>query len=362
MASEPHPPFRPALPNATDVLSSPATTAEMMATADRVNLSDMDSGKYAVFGSLFILGLDSCLFPLDTVKTVIMSQRGTSFGNTGILHTVYRIARTEGIPRFWRGLLPAVIGSFPGQAMYYLAYETAQDACAQSMPRDLLERSAFVRGFAAGACAEIAAGLFYVPADVVAQRLQVQNVTGFQHNSRLYAGPIDLIKKVFRTEGPRGFYRGYLAYIGAYAPASAVQWGTYERGKPLVHRFLLFLETHLLSKLPSLAPSRPPPPLVSPQTHDHLTNALSGGLAGLSAVTANNPLEILRIRHQLLDRTAPADAECMRRGYWFLAKSIWTQEGWGGFYKGLRLRVLVTVPGAMIAMSGYETIKGWSAE
>jgi hypothetical protein len=43
-----------------------------------------------------------------------------------------------------------------------------------------------------GAFAELAGGLFYVPADVVSQRLQVQNLNSFNHNSRLYAGPLGI--------------------------------------------------------------------------------------------------------------------------------------------------------------------------
>ncbi|KAJ3023046.1 hypothetical protein HKX48_004528 [Thoreauomyces humboldtii] len=294
----------------------------------RVSLADMDTTKYAAFGSLFILGVDSTLFPLDTVKTVIMSQRGTPFAAPGILQTVRRMVKTEGIPRFWRGLVPAVTGSFPGQALYYLAYETAQDACAAS---PAFQKLPFLRGFIAGACAEITAGLCYVPADVVAQRLQVQNVQGFAHNKRLYAGPTDLVKRVLKEEGLRGFYRGYFAYIGAYAPASAVQWGTYEHSKPI---------------LAALLPSYP-----------LFTNALSGGLAGLAAVTSNNPFEIVRIRHQLLDSTSAADARIMKEGYSGLARKVWREEGLRGFYKGVGIRIAVTVPGAMVAMSGYESIK-----
>ncbi|KND03029.1 uncharacterized protein SPPG_02099 [Spizellomyces punctatus DAOM BR117] len=349
MAIDTHPtPLQ--LPNMQLPQMDPSPTAATTAasTPERINLSDMDSSRYAAFGSIFILGVDSCLFPLDTIKTLIMSQREATFGREpNILRLIWRIAKTEGIARFWRGLPPAVVGSFPGQAMYYLAYETAQDVCAQSMAKETLEKSVFLRGFIAGACAEISAGLFYVPADVVAQRLQVQNLNGFNHNSRLYAGPIDLAKRIMRSEGLRGFYRGYLAYIGAYAPASAVQWGSYEHSKPLLHGVLAAIERKRSIRIPN---------------RDHIVNGISGGFAGLCAVCANNPFEILRIRHQLLDRSCPADAEVIRRGYWYLAKSIYLKEGLAGFYKGLRLRLLVTVPGAMVAMSGYETIKTWSSQ
>jgi hypothetical protein len=41
----------------------------------RIGLSDMDTSKYMTFGSLFILAVDTSLFPLDTLKTIIMSER-----------------------------------------------------------------------------------------------------------------------------------------------------------------------------------------------------------------------------------------------------------------------------------------------
>ncbi|KAJ3167921.1 hypothetical protein HDU88_001868 [Geranomyces variabilis] len=310
-------------------VSLPSVTPD---TQERLGLKDLDTTKYAAFGSIFILAVDSSLFPLDTVKTVIMSQRGSPFHTPGIFATFRTLFRAEGLSRFWRGLPPAVAGSFPGQALYYVAYETAQDACADS---PAIAANPFLRGFLAGAAAEITAGLCYVPADVVAQRLQVQNAVGFAHNKRLYSGPIDLIRKVIKIEGPRGFYRGYMAYVGAYAPASAVQWGTYEHSKPF---------------LSALLPTSP-----------HLSNAICGGLAGLMAVTSNNPLEVLRVRQQLLDKSSAVDAEIMRRGYMCLARTMWRTEGIRGFYKGLQLRILVTVPGAMIAMSGYESIKCYAA-
>ncbi|TPX55551.1 hypothetical protein PhCBS80983_g05221 [Powellomyces hirtus] len=169
-------------PTTTTAAATTTTTTEASAPCvERVSLADMDTTKYAAFGSIFILAVDSTLFPLDTVKTVVMSQRGTPFGTTSVYRTARNLLRAEGLARFWRGLLPAVTGSFPGQALYYVAYESAQDACADS-PQ--IAASPFLRGFLAGAAAELSAGLCYVPADVVAQRLQVQNVMGFAHNSR----------------------------------------------------------------------------------------------------------------------------------------------------------------------------------
>ena len=109
--------------------------------------------------------------------------------------------------RFWRGWGASVAGSFPGQAAYYLSYESAQEfskSLLQGSSQDYTFLTGFLSGkliftilisypFEKGAFAEVAAGVFYVPADVVAQRLQVQSSHGFVHNSRLYTGPFGMV-------------------------------------------------------------------------------------------------------------------------------------------------------------------------
>jgi hypothetical protein len=94
------------------------------------------------------------------------------------------IAKREGFARFWRGVLPSTLGNFPGQANYYLAYESAQEIMSKLLPNERSELQRFSRGFISGMCAEIAGGMFYVPADIVAQRLQIQTTVGFVHNCR----------------------------------------------------------------------------------------------------------------------------------------------------------------------------------
>jgi hypothetical protein len=41
----------------------------------RIGLEDMDPSKYMSFGSVFIIAVDTMMFPLDTIKTIIMSER-----------------------------------------------------------------------------------------------------------------------------------------------------------------------------------------------------------------------------------------------------------------------------------------------
>jgi hypothetical protein len=54
-----------------------------------------------------------------------------------------------------RGVVPATIGNFPGQASYYLAYETAQEAMTKLLPNGESKFVTFARGFVSGMAAEV---------------------------------------------------------------------------------------------------------------------------------------------------------------------------------------------------------------
>jgi hypothetical protein len=140
--------------------------------------------------------------------------------------------------------------------------------------------------------------------------------------------------------------------ISSYAPGSAVQWGSYELSKDVLFRTFTVLErSRILSRDGS------------PISHkQNIVNALSGGIAAFCAVSANNPLEVVRVRHQLLDTLDTKQKQTLEGGYLPIIKRIYREEGWRGFYKGIRVRMFMAIPTAMIAMSGYETVKAWSLD
>ena len=137
------------------VASKTCLTNKMAAEPKRIGLSDMDTSKYMTFGSLFILAVDTSLFPLDTLKTIIMSDRiKKSLKGKGkpqsVIKMAWGIGKREGILRFWRGVVPSTLGNFPGQASYYLAYESAQEVMARLLPNGESKWVTFARGFFSG--------------------------------------------------------------------------------------------------------------------------------------------------------------------------------------------------------------------
>ncbi|KAI9333301.1 mitochondrial carrier domain-containing protein [Obelidium mucronatum] len=291
-----------------------STTIDSSNSPKRINISEMNTTKFAALGSLMIVAMETMLFPLNTIQTILMSQRTTQKSKS-LVKTIRHVVKTEGVVRLWRGILPQTMGALPGQAGYYVAYETVNERVGVLLgdgqlnhQTDSSSSTPFLRGFLAGACADVVGGIFYVPADIVAQRLQIQNSQNlsFSHNKRLYKGGFDVCRKIVQQEGIFGFWRGYVGYVTAFAPASAVQWGVYELCKMVLYP--------VFKKLNS-------------DNVDALVTPVSGGIAGFCAICANNPLEVMRVRLQVLESRNKQDAETIRRGYWQLGLSIYKKEG-----------------------------------
>ena len=174
-------------------------TMDAVDAPKRIGIDDLDFVRYGLYGSIFIVGINATLFPLDTVTTIRMATNNSCESRISIFKLVKNMWKNEGITRFWRGVFPTVIGGLPGQITYYSVYEIMQKYTQGVIPGDG-DFNVFARGFISGASAELAGGLFYVPADVVAQRLQVQNCLGFTHNRRLYNGATDIIGKIMKFE------------------------------------------------------------------------------------------------------------------------------------------------------------------
>ena len=84
----------------------PLVNQEELNLPQRIGIQDMDSKRYLVYGSFFILATNATLFPLDTLTTIVMADQASS-GSTSIPKLIQRIAKKEGIFRFWRGVLPS---------------------------------------------------------------------------------------------------------------------------------------------------------------------------------------------------------------------------------------------------------------
>lgn len=324
------------------------------------------------FGAAAAAGITARLLchPLDTVKTVAFtgfaqaqptSRRKTNSTLCSSLRaTARKIWISEGLSGFYRGLGIALTGAAPGVGLYLSTYYfTSQwmrsiygvlfpstDCFPDSAPTKAAERPAVSESnvhpliyFLSGFVAEAVSCLVWVPVDVTKERLQSQPT---QLVGR-YTGSRDGMRRIYRLEGLRGFYKGYWSTLGSFGPFSGIYFIFYEYFMALIHRHSQG------GDLETCAP-------------------LMAGLGGtVMASLCTNPLELiktrLQVQHMCLgvgtsSEPARAPAERLfsyrysglRNGLFEVAK----REGIFALWKGVFSRIAFQAPNAACTMMAYE--------
>lgn len=141
--------------------------------------------------------------PIWVIKTRMLSTARNSPGAyRSITHGTIDLYRSEGIKGFYRGLLPSLFGVSHG-AIQFMVYERLKDHWGMSREggkqgltnMDYLYLSATSKMFA---------GSITYPYQVVRARLQTYDAKAN------YNGVGDVMKQVWRKEGLRGFYKGFV--------------------------------------------------------------------------------------------------------------------------------------------------------
>ena len=144
------------------------------------------------------------------------------------------------------------MGGTPGTVAYLCTYEVAKGGLGNisGKLREDNETGAddFVVHFSAGMIAETVACIIYVPVDVIKERLQVQHAgQDTMAGGNNYKGSFDALKKIAKTEGLSGIYKGYAATLASFGPFSALYFMFYERFKSQTRQYL-FDSHHRLPK------------------------------------------------------------------------------------------------------------------
>jgi hypothetical protein len=274
-------------------------------------------------GAAGMLGRALC-HPLDTVKTVQFTATDKSLSQT-----VRAVYAREGASGFYRGVGIATCGSAPGVALYLMTYELAIGWCnEQGADGNPLAH------LACGFVAEAASCVFWVPIDVVKERLQSQPPS--LHGR--YRGSVDGIRTVMMNESIRGLYRGYMSTLASFGPFSAIYFMTFEAAKKML-------------------PQDQPPSFSQTLGCAGVAN----GIAGL----ATNPLELVKTRLQVqraVLTVGSGTAVSQQFSYSYVGllaglKDIVQRDGIAGLWRGVGARVLYTAPNAALTMAFFDSLK-----
>lgn len=304
-----------------------------MARAPRqIVWDDLDKRKYYFWGCTVFLGIRTCVYPTNLVKTRLQVQKGTAVYR-GSFDAFVKVWKTEGFLGFYRGFSVFALGVVFGQA-YITTYEYTKHKCSHM--------NLVLQGLLPGAIASVAGQTLSVPADVVTQRLQIQGMKRYRQldpkvdlaTATAKRQPDTLMgvcRKIVKYDGLSGFYRGYFVSLMSNVPTSGIWWASYN---VLLREIGQYFESDSMG------------------THPMPVQALCGVLSGATSAVVTNPLDVIRTRIQVGGS----------RSITTVTKKLWQEEGTQLFSKGLTARALSMSTSSLLIILGYETVKRLSCK
>ncbi|KAF8113986.1 hypothetical protein N665_0043s0058 [Sinapis alba] len=272
--------------------------------------------------------------PLERIKILFQTRRD-EFKRIGLVGSIKKIGKTEGLMGFYRGNGASVARIVPYAALHYMAYEEYRRWIIFGFPDT-------TRGplldLVAGSLAGGTAVLFTYPLDLVRTKLAYQVVGSTKAQAKavisleqiLYRGITDCFSRTYRESGFRGLYRGVAPSLYGIFPYAGLKFYFYEEMKRHV-----------------------------PPEHkkDISLKLVCGSVAGLLGQTLTYPLDVVRRQMQVERLYAVAKEETIRRGTMQTLIKIAREEGWKQLFSGLSINYLKVVPSVAIGFTVYDVMK-----
>jgi solute carrier family 25 protein 33/36 len=242
-----------------------------------------------------------------------------------------QIMSQDGIPGFFRGLPPTLLGIIPARSIYFYSYQSCKKALGPYFTEGS-PANALVSGFVAG----LSSNTLTNPIWMVRTRMQILPAAG----QKAYAGYGDAIGSIWKQEGFGGFYKGIMASY----------WGCLEGAT----QFLIYeqVKTRLLRKENArrAAEGLPSTDQLSKQSY-----FFSAALAKCLASVATYPHEVVRTRL----REQATSGVFRYTGMWQSIALIAKEEGRAGLYSGMGVHLTKVVPNSALMFLTYELVNAW---
>uniref|UniRef100_A0A8D0E7U8 Solute carrier family 25 member 32 n=1 Tax=Salvator merianae TaxID=96440 RepID=A0A8D0E7U8_SALMN len=264
------------------------------------------------------------LHPLDLVKIRFAVNDGLALRPryNGILHCLATIWKHEGLRGLYLGVTPNMWGAGASWGLYFFFY----NAIKAYKTEDKVESLGATEHLVSAAEAGVMTLCITNPIWVTKTRLVLQYEAGIDSSKRQYQGMFDALIKIYKYEGIRGLYKGFVP--GLFGTShGALQFMAYEELKSKYNRY------------------RNRPSDLKLSTLEYISMA---ALSKIFAVSATYPYQVVRARLQ--------DQHNKYSGVVDVIQRTWRKEGVHGFYKGIVPNIIRVTPACCITFVVYEKV------
>lgn len=260
--------------------------------------------------------------PLDRTK-INFQINNKPFSFQCAFKFLRRSLKNEGFFALWRGNSATVTRIVPYAAIQYAAHEQFKILLNPSKTKKHLPPA---RRFLAGSLAGVTSVAFTYPLDLVRARMAVTA-------RDRYPNILEVFFKMYREEGLRTVYRGFMPTILGSVPYSGISFFTYETLKKLHAETFKGREPNPLERL------------------------MFGACAGLLGQSASYPLDIVRRRMQTAGVTGHANDYTSILG---TIRQIVAEEGViQGLYKGLSMNWIKGPIAVGVSFMTFDITRHW---
>jgi solute carrier family 25 (mitochondrial carnitine/acylcarnitine transporter), member 20/29 len=276
--------------------------------------------------------------PFDTIKVRLQTSEISQF--RGPLDCLVQTLRNEGVKGLYKGATPPLVGwmamdsiMLGSLTMYrrllrehvFTQPPSRRELLVEALVHDRLP--SFGHGIA-GIMAGTTVSFIAAPFEHIKARLQIQYQAN--KNDRLYKGPIDCTRKIFRSHGIAGVFHGLSATM-IFRSFFFFWWGSYD----VLSRW--FNKNTQLST-PSI-------------------NFWAGGLSAQVFWLTSYPSDVVKQRIM----TDPLggrlnDGQRRFKSWWQAAKTVGAENGWRGYWRGFLPCFLRAFPANAMALVAFEGV------
>jgi hypothetical protein len=335
-------PTKPKVPVAAPaVVEAPAAAASSSTSSCSRTYEHLDYKSYIGYCALF----SGCRAAVYHPMTIALTRKQglTDYGSLSTREILRNLTKTEGgTIALSTGLVASVLANS--------CSEIINSGLFECLRAELPFQSELSRDAAAGYTSDAACRFVYTPLLLVANRQMTQTARLMSADAARSTVPLadnglrSVVSNVYRTDGPRGFFRGLGATIGVGCTWSAVWWPMYAQSKKMLYATVA---PHLPAA--DSAVGRYLPAWAIDRTDNSLINAAASMITSGSTAVIFNPFLVVRTRVQV--DSSPDTS--MRK----VCRQVYREGGMRGFFKGTTLSVSACVVDGVLAATCYEWAK-----